>query len=162
MPIQGLIDSIDELRPLVDLIRVGTTDAKKLTAATLDIALLSPAMGGAIVLLVSRFEKYLKDTGNAALDHFANAIPPVPRSALPPELQVKILSQNLLAATRKSMYGRDRPDADRLRDIALVSARVVSDDVWGDHAVETHSNPNSETVGLLWSSSIFDKTEGAA
>ena len=23
-------------------------------------------------------------------------------------------------------------------------------------------NPNSETVGLLWSSSIFDKTEGAA
>jgi hypothetical protein len=146
LPVQDLIDSLDEVRPLVDLIRVGTTDATKLTAATLDVALLAPAMGGAIVLLVSRFEKYLKDTGNAALDHFGRANPPVSRSALPSELQVKILSHNLVAATRKSEYGQDRPDVDRLRDIAAVSARVVSDEIWGDHARETHSNPNSDTV----------------
>jgi len=143
---QDYVDSLNEVRPLIELIDKASLNSNVLTANGFDAALLGPATAGAIVLLVGRFEQFLKDVGSAALDHYARAVPVVLRSQLPLKLQLRILTGNLTAAASKSRHGVSRVDRDRIRAIDQAANKAVNDRIWADDVIDTYSNPSPDTV----------------
>jgi len=148
---QDYVDSLDELKPLLDLITKGSLNRQSLVKAGFDPDLLSPAIAGSVVLLVSRFERFLKDIANGALSHFGKAAPAISRSQLPHGLQVQIISKNIGAAVQRTRYGQTRTAVDRISSVDRIANRIVADDIWGDDAIDTYSNPNSETVRSILS-----------
>jgi len=146
MPLNDFLVAVSEVRPLIELIGKGSLRRRSLTEAGFDAALLQPATAGSIVLIVGRFEQFMKDIGNKALDQYGRANPPLGRSSLSLPLQVKILSANISAAARRKEYGVTVADVDRIREIDRVANNIAEDKVWGDNAIETFSNPNSSTV----------------
>lgn len=146
MPLNAFISDVLALEPLVQLVRLGSMNQKTLRDAGLDVGLLNPASAGCVVLMVGRFEQFLKDIGNKALDQYGSAVPPVLRSSLPTDLQIKILSNNFNAAAQAKRYGSARPSVTRVKEVDQVANKIANNEVWGDHAIETFSNPNSDTV----------------
>lgn len=145
-PLSEYRASLASVDPIIDLVRLGTLNRRALRDLGLDVALVEAAAAGCIVLMVGAFEQYLKDIGNKALDHYQLARPLVRRSQLPEKLQVAILSANLTAASQARRFGVKRSDADRIRDLDAVANRVADDEVWGEHAIDTQSNPSPDTI----------------
>ena len=146
MPLQSFDSDMAAVQPLVDLVRLGTVNQKSLHSIGLSANIISSAAAGCVVLMVGRFEQFLKNIGNKGLDQYGLATPPVPRSALPVGVQVSILTANLQAAARKTRYGAPRTELTRIQDLDDVANKIANNEVWGDHAIDTHSNPNTQTV----------------
>lgn len=145
-PLSEFRASLDSVDPIIDLVRLGTLNRRAISAVGLDVSLVESAAAGCIVLMVGAFEQYLKDIGNKALDHYRLAAPAVRRSQLPEKLQVAIIGANLTAASQARRFGVKRSTADRIRDLDSVANRVADDEVWGEHAIETQSNPSPDTI----------------
>lgn len=137
-----------ELGLLVDL---GARDIRDLTKIGLSVDVLAAAKSGAIVLSVARFEEFLRSVAERTLQMYSRAQPPVVRSQLDIELQLTIMRRNIAAATRAAVHGVDRDSDEIRRDVHDVAQRIAQDQIWGDHAIDTHSNPNSKTVKEVFS-----------
>lgn len=151
MPLAAFELGVSGLDPLVSVVRLGSASPLKLTSAGIDLGIIETASGSTIVLLVARFEQFLKDIGLKALDRFALATPPVRRTDLDTKIQLTILSRNVNAALQKSRHGTARAETQRLADLQSVASNILKDEIWGGHAIETHSNPGTETVRELLS-----------
>jgi hypothetical protein len=163
MALQDFEQSLQDLSALIELVRIGTIDSKKLRSIGVDVALIPAATSGVIVLVVGRFEEFLKEEAERALAQYSKANPPVSRSQLSLELQLAIVRANLTGATRELVHGQRRPVSDRIRDLQAIASRVVNDEIWGNDAIDTASNPGPETVKsilkLLGLENPWDKIE---
>lgn len=146
MPLKDYQRSLKEIDPLIEMVRVGVTAPAALKGAGLDVGVIPAATSSAVVLMVGRFEEFLKQIAEHALAQYPSASPPLSRSALELDLQIQIVRANLIAATKVRVHGVSRAPMDQLSEMHKVSARVTGDDVWGDNAISTESNPSPETV----------------
>lgn len=146
MALAAFESDMDELELLVGLVRVGSQNRRRLEASGVDVGVVALAAASCVVLACGRFEQFVKDVANKSLDQYGVAVPPVPRSALSDSIQVRILSENIRAAIRGKIYGIPVPHPTRIASIDRVSNLIADDAVWGDDAINTNSNPNSETV----------------
>lgn len=137
---------IEGIRPLLTAVMVASMNQQAVVNAGLSVGLIPPATGACIVLALGRFEQFIKDEGNRALDHFGKASPPVTRMQLSRTSQLKMISENLRAAMRRSEHGVQIPDVTRIAALDSVANRIASGDVWGDNAIDTKSNPNPAVV----------------
>lgn len=107
---------------------------------------MTAAIAGSILLGVARFEEFIKSSADHYLSAFKHAVPPIQRSALNKKLQTQILTKNLMAATKSKSHGVTRTDDEILQDLSTIANKISSDAIWGDHAIDTKSNPGPETV----------------
>ncbi len=149
MPLRTFHSALQGLDPLVQLVRAISARDPALTYAGLAPTVEPLAVGSAVVLAVARFEEYLKNLGDFAARQYANAVPPVLLKELPHEFQVQMLEKNFSAAMRANRFGVARTPQDRMRGGLSVARRALANDVWGGDAIETHSNPNPDTVGEI-------------
>lgn len=155
--------SLQAAKELGAVVEIASMDIRKLKSFGLSVDILSAATSGAIVLCVARFEEYLKGAAERALQMYSRATPPVQRSQLDIELQVMIMRRNISAAVQKTLHGNERRLSDIKRDVQDVARRITNDVIWGDHAIDTQSNPGSKTVsdilGLLGVKQCWQKLE---
>ncbi|NQW89765.1 hypothetical protein HQQ88_05590 [Curtobacterium sp. VKM Ac-2861] len=137
---------IESVRPLLKVVEVAATSQQSIVKIGLSVGLIPPAAAACIVLLVGRFEQFLKDQGNRALEHYGMATPPIHRINLPHEMQLGVLVGNLNSALRKADHGVPIPAVTRIASLDSVANRIADGEVWGDNAIDTKSNPNSAVV----------------
>lgn len=144
-----LKQALQDMSPLVDLVQRATTNDAGFTYSGLDVTVVPPTVAGSIVLLVARFEEYLKEVVDQAFGQYASAQPPVLRTHLVEQVQLRIVSENFKTASRENIHGQQRSMRDRLNSIEAVAHKIVAGEIWGDDAVQTSGNPNSDTVKNL-------------
>ncbi|MGO4860025.1 HEPN domain-containing protein [Arthrobacter sp. 2MCAF14] len=150
MELAAFHGSLQAAKELGAVVQIGSMDVKKLKSFGLGVDILSAATSGAIVLCVARFEEFLKGAAERTLQMYARAQPPIARSQLDIELQVMIMRRNIAAAVQKTVHGVERRLVDIQHDVQDVARRITNDVIWGDHAIDTQSNPSPKTVADIF------------
>lgn len=151
MPLRAFQQSIQEVRPIVALCQELSDRSAALSYTSVSLATMPSYISSGIVLLVARFEQFLKDAGRFAADQYGRATPAVRRSQLSDELQLAIIKSNMQAAMREKEHGVPRGIPVRIQHIHDVASRIAADRVWGDDVIETSGNPDSTTVKSILS-----------
>jgi hypothetical protein len=138
--------SLQTGRELAQLLELATSNLAQLRPLGIGPDIITATVSSSILVCIARFEEFLKTRAQHFLDSFDKASPPVTRSQLSPELQLQIVRKNVAAALRETVHGVKRPAADIIFDVSSVATLVSADTIWGDHAIDTHSNPSPETV----------------
>lgn len=164
MPLLTLQTSLHAVGALGDLVHAATMDATGLKKLGIGPDIIAVGTSGAIVLCVARFEQFLKDIAEKSLSRYELANPAIKRSQLDVDLQLTILFHNIQAARRQRDHGVRRSDEDIRQSMEDVAARVEREAIWGDHAIDTQSNPGPETITqilkLLGVAEVWPTLEG--
>lgn len=147
--LSDLSQSANELLPLIAVVRAASTGSAAFTYADIDIGVIKPCTSAVVLLLSARFEEYLRSAIESAIAQFTTASPPVNRTALSAELQLRILTSNIKSATQESVHGVRRDAAARIAAVTQVASRIVNYEIWGDDAIDTAGNPGRATVSNL-------------
>ena len=115
------------------------------------IEIVAALRGGAAVLMVAAFERFLRDLMHEGFSAVSQDPPALPLSALPEEVRHHSVSQSFRNADRSSIYGASRSKADRYRAIITAANRAVADRVDPEAFAATNSNPGPDTVKEMFS-----------
>lgn len=146
MDLNDFIDSLRPVRELGTVAQIAAQDARILNRIGIGVDILPTATSGAIVLCVARFEDYLKGAAEKFLDMYKRAQPQILRSHLDADLQLAIIHKNISSATQKNRHGTARLPGEIKRNVEDVARKILADEIWGDDAISTQSNPGPETV----------------
>jgi RiboL-PSP-HEPN len=106
--------------------------------------------GGATVLMVAAFERFLREMFVEKLDPLTADPPPVAFDDLPDRLRISSVFNSLERATRGPLHGRPPGKLNRLPDVRRSAGLIVLGRIDADALSDTGSNPNSETVKSLF------------
>ena len=146
MDLSAFLSSLRSVRELGSIVQIATKDVRQLKSLGIGVDIVPTATSAAIVLCVARFEDYLKGAAEKFLEMYVRAQPQISRSQLHLDLQLAIVHKNITSATQKTRHGVIRSQHDIKRNIEDVARKVLADQIWGDDAISTHSNPGPETV----------------
>lgn len=150
MELGSFHSSLQAAKELGSIVAVAAVDIGKINSLGISVQILQAATSGAIVLCVARFEEFIKGAAERSLEMYSKASPPILRSQLDSDLQIKIIRKNVSAAVQGTIHGAARTPIEIRQSIHDVAQRITGDAIWGDHAIETHSNPNAETVAEIF------------
>lgn len=102
--------------------------------------------GGAIILMVAAFERFLRQLIEYYLDPLTRASCSVDFSSLPEKMQIYSIFTTLDYAMKGKPYMPRLNRLDRLQDIDSACRLVVSQRLNSDVFCDTGSNPNSKTI----------------
>ncbi|WP_411731737.1 HEPN domain-containing protein [Paeniglutamicibacter sp.] len=146
MNLHDFRSSLQACRDLAEVLEVSLTNVSILQSMNVGPDIRTAAIAGSVLLSVARFEEFIKSRADHYLKSFSKASPPITRSSLDKKLQTQILVKNLTAAGRSKNHGVERTEDEILQELHNIAGKISSDTIWGDHAIETKSNPGPETV----------------
>lgn len=147
MNLDDFEQSLAAPRALGKTLERASRDPRSIISLGIGLEIIDAARSGSILLSVARFENFLKDVATKYLSSFARATPPVPLSRLDANLQLKLIKQNFKVVAQERLYGVLLNSEGVVTSIKSFMDRIVNaDEVWAGEAIDTHSNPGSETV----------------
>jgi hypothetical protein len=121
-------------------------DPPRPRSATVVLAL----RGGATVLMVATFERFLQEMFAEHLEKLAVTPPPVAFTDLPIKLQVSSVFNSVERATRGPRFGASTGKEARLPDVQRAAGLVVQGVIDPQALSDTGSNPDAKTVSRLF------------
>lgn len=115
-----------------------------------DVATVAALRGGAAVLMVAAFEKFLHDLIHDGFSSLSGVPPAVPMSSVPVAIGHHSVSQSFRRADRATVYGVSRTETDRYQGLVAAAQRAVADRLDPDSFADTGSNPGPDRMGQMF------------